>query len=280
MKRILFLLTGIVTGITVLAQTDTTQSADNNVDTLRVGGLIIIKRKGPNNDNERDRSGVNVDVSTRYRNKRGNIETNWGILDIGFAGFNDKTNYSSAGTQAFAPGSNADWFDTRTGKTTNVNIWFFMQKLAVDKKRIFNLKYGLGLEMNNYRFTENIKFEKNPAKVVMDNISYSKNKLAADYITVPMMLNFDFTPNKRRGFGFSAGVSAGYLYSARQKLRSKENGKQKIRDDFDLEPFKISYIGEINLGEVRLYGSYANRNMWKKGLDWTPYTVGIRFSNW
>lgn len=273
MKRILFLVAGIVTGITVLAQADTTKSADNNVDTIRVGGLIIIKRKGPKTEDDR---GVDVNINTRYRNKKGNVETNWGILDIGFAGFSDKTVYPAS----IAPGSNADWFDTRTGKTTNVNIWFFMQKLAVDKKHVFNLKYGLGLEMNNYRFTENIKFEKNPTKVVMDNISYSKNKLSADYITVPMMLNFDFTPNRRRGFGFSAGVSAGYLYSARQKLKSKENGKQKIRDDFDLEPFKISYIGEINLGEVRLYGSYANRNMWKKGLDWTPYTVGIRFSNW
>lgn len=276
MKRILFLLISALAGSTVLAQTDSTTTAENNVDTIRVGGLIIIKRKGPGN---RDWDEHNINIKTRYRSKKGNIETNWGILDLGFAGFNDKTNFGSAGTQAFAPGSNADWFDTRTGKTTNVNVWFFMQKMNI-VKHAFNLKYGLGLEMNNYRFTENIRFEKNPTKVVMDNINYSKNKLAADYITVPIMLNFDFTPDRRRGFGFSTGVSAGYLFSARQKLKSKENGKQKIRDDFDLEPFKISYIGEINLGEVRLYGSYATKNMWKKGLDWTPYTIGIRFSNW
>jgi Outer membrane protein beta-barrel domain len=276
MKRILFLLIGTMTAATVLAQTDTTTS-ENKVDTIRVGGLIIIKRKGTKTEDYRH--GHEINIRTRYTNKRGNVETNWGVFDIGFAGFNDKTVYSSTGTQAFAPGSNADWFDTRTGKTTNVNIWFFMQKLNV-AKHVFNLKYGLGLEMNNYRFTENIKFEKNPTKVIKDNISYSKNKLAADYITIPMMVNFDFTPKRRRGFGFSAGVSAGYLYSARQKLKSKENGKQKTRDDFDLEPFKISYIGELNLGEVRLYGSYAADNMWKKGLDWTPYTIGIRFSNW
>lgn len=279
MKRILFLFIGTLSALSVLAQTDSTKTPDNTVDTIRVGGLIIIKKKGPHND-DRDNGGVNIDISNRHRNKKGNVETNWGIFDLGFAGFNDKTNYSGGAAQAFAPGSNADWFDTRTGKTTNVNVWFFMQKLAVDKKHVVNLKYGLGLEMYNFRFTENIKFEKNPTKVIMDNISYSKNKLAADYITAPIMLNFDFTPERRRGFGFSAGVSAGYLYSARQKLKSKENGKQKIRDDFDLEPFKISYIGEINLGEVRLYGSYATKNMWKKGLDWTPYSIGIRFSNW
>lgn len=277
MKRFLFLLIGTMTGLTVMGQTDTTQAGDNRVDTIRVGGLIIIKRKGPKTD-DRD-TGTNIEISRNRNYKPGNVETNWWIMDLGFAGFKDNTNYTSAATQAFAPGSNADWFDTRTGKSSNVNIWFFMQKLNV-VKHVFNLKYGLGLEMNNYRFTENIKFQKNPTKVIMDNISYSKNKLAADYITVPMMVNFNFTPERRRGFGFSAGVSAGYLYSARQKLKSKENGKQKIRDDFDLEPFKISYIGELNLGEVRLYGSYATKNIWKKGLDWTPYSVGIRFSNW
>ncbi|MBI2730673.1 MAG: outer membrane beta-barrel protein [Sphingobacteriales bacterium] len=279
MKRTLFFLIGAITGFTVMAQTDTTRSSEITPDTIKVGGLIIIKKKGSHND-DRDNTGVNIDIGGTHRNKRGNIETNWGIVDIGFAGFNDKTNYSGSPAQTFAPGSNADWFDTRTGKTTNVNVWFFMQKLAVDKKHYFSLKYGLGLEMNNYRFTENIKFEKNPTKVIKDNISYSKNKLATDYITVPMMVNFNFTPERRRGFGFSAGVSAGYLYSSRQKLKSSENGKQKIRDDFDLEPFKISYIGELNLGEVRLYGSYAAKNIWKKGLDWAPYSVGIRFSNW
>jgi opacity protein-like surface antigen len=278
MKQILFLLTGVVLSATAIAQTDSTQNTDNAADSIRVGGLIIIKKKDPSTDSKRKE--VNVEIGKAHRNKKGNMETNWGILDIGFAGFNDKTIYSSTAAQAFAPSSTSDWFDTRTGKTINVNLWFFMQKLSVTRDRVFNLKYGFGLEMNNYRFTENIRFEKNPTTVVMDNINYSKNKLAADYVTAPFMLNFDFTPQKRHGFGFSAGISAGYLYSSRQKLISKENGKQKIRDDFDLEPFKISYIGEINLGEVKLYGSYATKNMWKKGLDWTPYSIGIRFSNW
>lgn len=272
MKRILFLLIGVMAVSAVEAQTDTTNSSENNPDTIRVGGLIIIKRKGARTDDNGNTGEVEI---SRRKHQHNNVETNWGILDIGFAGFNDKTVYPAS----IAPGSNADWFNTRRGKTTNVNIWFFMQKLNVTK-RVLNLKYGLGLEMNNYRFKENIKFEKNPTTIIMDNISYSKNKLAADYVTAPIMLNVDFTPNRRHGFGLSAGVSAGYLYSARQKLKSDENGKQKIRDDFDLAPFKISYIGEINLGEVRLYGSYATKNMWKKGLDWTPYSIGIRFSNW
>jgi hypothetical protein len=93
------------------------------------------------------------------------------------------------------------------------------------------------------------------------------------------MLNFNFTPERRNGFGFSGGISAGYMYSARQKVKISDD-KFKVHNDFDLERWKLSYIGEVNLGLVKLYGSYGFQSMWEKGLDQTPYNVGLRFSNW
>ena len=149
-------------------------------------------------------------------------------------------------------------------------------------KHVLNLKYGLGLELNNYRFDdETIRFQKNPTLITMDPTltNIKKNKLAVDYVTVPIMLNFNFTPGRQKGFGLSGGISAGYMYSARQKIKNNDN-KNKLHDNFDLRKWKISYIGEVNLGPVRLYGSYALKNMWEKGLDQTPYNVGIRLSNW
>jgi hypothetical protein len=202
-------------------------------------------------------------------------------MDIGFSSFNDKTNYASAEAQAFAPGSTEDWFDISSGKSRNVNIWFFMQRLNMIKHVVY-LKYGLGLELNNYFFDdESIRFMKNPTVIVLDDTlqGAKKNKLAADYLTVPLMLNFNFTPDKRNGFGFSVGISAGYLYSARQKVKTGDD-KFKVHNDFDLEDWKLSYIGEINLGVIKLYGSYAFNSMWEKGLDHTPYNVGLRFSHW
>jgi hypothetical protein len=145
---------------------------------------------------------------------------------------------------------------------------------------VVHLKYGLGVELNNYRYRDNIKYLTNPTEVILDTVSYTKNKLAADYITIPMMLNFNFTPNLQDGFGLSIGASAGYLYSSRQKLISDEFGKHKTHDDFDLQPWKISWIAELQLGPVKLYGSLASQSMFKRGLNQVPYTVGIRFSNW
>ncbi len=100
-----------------------------------------------------------------------------------------------------------------------------MQKLNITK-HVLNLKYGLGVELNNYRFdNERVQIQEDPTRFVINNDwqGFKKNKLAADYVTVPLMLNVNLTPKRSRGFGFSGGVSAGYLYSARQKTKDGDN---------------------------------------------------------
>jgi len=277
MKRMFILLTGCCFALATLAQTDTTGSTSQS-DTIRVGGMIIVK-KGKTNGEE-------IEEVTVHRRKSdykpSNISTNWFIFDLGFANFNDNTDYAKAQASGFlGAGVGESQFDLRTGKSVNVNIWIFMQKLNV-VKHIVNLKYGLGIETNNYRYEETrLTYMKNPTMIVLvDSPTHSKNKLAADYITLPLMLNFNFTPKREEGFGFSAGISAGYLYSSRQKFKGGSGDKDKTRGNFDLEPWKISYIAELQFGPVKFYGSYASKSMFEKELDQTPYNVGIRFSNW
>jgi len=212
--------------------------------------------------------------------KPSNLSTNWLIVDLGFTNYDDKTNYAGATAQKFAPGSQSYWFTLNTNKSVDVNIWLFMQRLNM-YKHVINLKYGLGIELNNYRYQTNIKYLINPTEVIMDTVSYSKNKLAADYVTVPLMVNFNFTPSKRNGFGISVGISAGYLYNSRQKLISAEFGKHKTFNSLDLNPWKLSWIAEAQLGPVKLYGSLATQSMFNgQGPDQVPYTFGIRLSNW
>jgi hypothetical protein len=106
---------------------------------------------------------------------------------------------------------------------------------------------------------------------------YKKAKLAADYISVPLLLKFNLTPNRSKNpFTIAGGVSGGFLYSAR--FKTKINGDvNKIRDDFEINRFKFSYVGELGLGPVKLYGSYAMKDMFRNELNMTPYTIGFRF---
>ncbi len=282
MNRVLLLTAGLCIALFAHAQTDTTGKRDNwhpGGDTLRVGNLLII-RNGPG---ERATDPY-VRVKSRHHDRSSyrpsNISTTWGILDLGFTNYNDKTIYTSAAAQQFAPGGSKDWFKLNNGKSVDVNIWIFMQRLNLIK-HVVNLKYGIGVELNNYRYEDNIRFLTNPTTVIMDTINYSKNKLAEDFVTVPVMLNLDFTPHRRHPFGLSAGASFGYRYSSREKFKSGADGKQKTYNDFDLDPWKISYIGELQLGYwVSLYGSYATKTLFIRGLDQIPYSFGLRFGNW
>ena len=274
MKRFFTLCVALCTIVTGFAQTDTLPS--QKTDTIKIGGMVIIREPGGNYDSTRKRDRIFSIRSRRNSDKPANLSTNWWIFDIGFSNYTDNSVYPTSITEA---GIGEDDLKARAGKSRNIGIWIFMQRLNMIK-HVVNLKYGVGLELNNYHFeNKDIKFSESPTFIDLSNKDLNKNKLAADYVTVPLMLNFNFTPQKRNNFGFSAGVSAGWLYSARQK--TKQNGDvDKVKSDFDLRKWKLSYIGEISLGPVKIYGSYAFKSMFEKGLDLTPYNVGLRFSNW
>jgi len=289
MKQLILLLATI--GYCTLATAQTDSTTRKKSDTIRIGNIIIIKH-GRNKDGKE----IKVSMGKNDKKRNSNISTNWWIVDLGFANYNDNTNYANAGSYLVSrpgyPALNGSDFKLKAGKSINVNIWFFMQKLNLVQHYV-NLKYGLGLELNNYRYKSPISYREsgtipytagtqtNAPFIFRDSISFSKNKLAADYLTVPLMLNFASNPNKiRKGISGSIGVSAGYLYSQRNKQVSDERGKDKNKGDYDLERFKISYIAELGLGPVRLYGSYSPKSMYEHSLDIKPYTVGIRLSNW
>ncbi|HEX6916303.1 MAG TPA: outer membrane beta-barrel protein [Chitinophagaceae bacterium] len=277
MKKILVLVAALIAAGNLMAQSDTTVTKS---DTLVVGNFIIIKK---------DRKASSSDTSEYQVSKRknkSNISTNWAILDVGFANVRDETSYGSAETNAYLFGGSQHFSEQdmklRTSKTSNVNLWFFMQKLNVSR-HVLNLKYGMGLEMYNFRYSKNISYRENIASgnpgVFRDSVEFSKNKLYAGYITVPFMLNVNFTPERRKGFSLSAGISAGYLIGSRNKQVSNARGKQKFKGDFDLEKWRLAYIAELGLGPVRLYGSYSINPLHERGLKQYPYAVGIRFSN-
>ena len=298
MKKFTLLMAVVFVAMSSKAQNDSTVAViDTTVkiskpDTIRVGNILIIK-KNADAENKAERN-TTIEFG-RSAKKNSKISTSWWELDLGFSNYNDQTNYgNTGGFLVDRPGSqdlSKGDFNLRTGKSINVNIWIFMQKMSLVKNYV-NLKYGMGLELNNYRYKSAVSYKENGvipysnglqtsnAFIFRDSISFSKNKLAADYLTVPLMLNFDSNPNdSKKGISASFGISAGYLYSQRNKQKSDERGKKTNKGEYDMERFKISYIGELGLGPVRLYGSYSPSSMYQNGLDMRPFNIGFRFTS-
>jgi hypothetical protein len=285
------------------AESSKTDTLKIGEDTLKVGSMIIVGKGISEGISKLGKALEGVDfkkitddavdikkiaetaTDLLKKKKPKKVSTNWFVYDIGFAGYNDNTNYATAAAQAFirpagsVPASKGD-FALKTSRVSNFNLWFFMQRVSIIKS-VLNLKYGLGIESNNYFFKTGITY--------VDDINVyttrggmnelSKNKLVANYLTVPVMLNINTNPMKgKRGFQFSAGVSGGYLSSARQKQKGP-GGTDKTKSNFNLEQFKLSYVAELGLGPVKLYGSVASNPMHQYGVEQVPYTLGLRFSN-
>lgn len=304
MKKISLLLAAFGFALASHAQDSSRAKADTTIismsdtiirqrpDTIRVGNFVIVKQN-KNNGGQHPSKGKTFTVIIRSRNReydtvvstrRSPFSTNWFIVDLGFANYNDRTDYGAVTTDPYLKQMNPAGVPyTKSDlklltKSSNVNIWLFMQKLNIAKRAV-NLKYGLGLEMFNFRYDNNISYNKTPAYIFRDSINFSKDKLYTAYATVPMMLNINPWPNKKR-ISFSVGASAGYLIGSHTKQKSDERGKEKVRGDFDLNKWRFAYVGELALGPVRLYGSYSIQPLHDHTLKQYPYTIGLRLSNW
>ena len=278
-------------GIYIKSFNDTIVSI--NDDTVKVGRINII------NKNERDASYGNKNwdgmldgdfkktrisiEKGRKENKR--IMTNWWILDLGFANYVDHTTpiyYTAIPINGLMPRYvNSSDLKLNNVKSSNVNVWIVQQKANL-YKHYLNLKYGVGFEMYNFRFEQPISFTKAPNSApYFDNVTFSKNKLFVEYLTVPVQLNFQSNPDNSKSFYASIGVSAGYLLQSHTKQISEERGKRKLNGNFNLNNFKMATIGELGIGNIRLYGSFNTTNLFDKNLthfDMTPFAVGVRFS--
>jgi hypothetical protein len=265
-----------------------------NEDTVRLGRLQIIKSQDSNYKKdwvsmieEGDFDNTKITIK-RIPRKLKNTETNWWTFDLGFANFIDKspTLYwlaANPNSLPFYPGPvmSPENFSLNNKKSTNVNVWVVTQKINLYQHKI-NFKYGLGLEMFNFRFDKSISFREDIAtNVKYDIVSFTKNKLLVKYLTIPLQFNFAPNPTNRKAFYASIGMSAGYLWNAKNKQISGERGKEKFRGNFNLNDWRIATIGEIGVGSVRLYGSFANSNLFNNNqsfIDMQPFAVGLRFS--
>jgi hypothetical protein len=263
-----------------------------NDDTVKLGRLHIIKSQ--DSDHKKDWESMleegdfgNTKITiNRAPKKLKNIETNWWIFDLGFANFIDKSPnlmWLAANPNAlpYGPVMSPENFSLNNRKSTNVNIWVVTQKLNIYQHKI-NLKYGLGVEMFNFRFDKSISFREDiTTNVKYDEVSFTKNKLLVKYLTVPVQFNFSPNPTNKKAFYASIGMSAGYLWNAKNKQISGERGKEKFRGNFNLNDWRFATIGELGVGSVRLYGSFANNNLFNKNqsfIDMQPFAVGLRFS--
>ena len=198
-----------------------------------------------------------------FSKKKETVTTDWFNMQIGL------NNTLNINDELEMP-AGFENMEISTGKSINFHIHFVQQALNIYSDNI-RLIYGLGLDINNYRFSRDVNLGYDSMGVltpsINQDIEYKKNKLVTQYLTVPLMLNLQLGKGNDK-FKISFGPHFGYLLTSHQKLKWSENGRQKskIKDDYNLEKFRMGYEFQFGYGNFILYGKYFPNSMFKDNL--------------
>jgi hypothetical protein len=196
-------------------------------------------------------------------------------FSIGYNGFLENGSTSlSAGNRGL---------DLVNGKSVNVNLTY-NHYFNIYKENI-RISMGLGLDWNNYRLSGDSSLIANAPKLTFfqdsannQAINFSKNKLLARYVTLPVMLHFKTNENKKgNSLGASAGVEFGYLINGRLKQVSDAKGKQKVNDTFNFNELRYGLVGRVSYGSMGIYGKYYPQSAFNKneGPDLNTFVLGV-----
>ncbi len=218
-------------------------------------------------------------------------------MDLGWNMLIDNTNYNSPEVANYlhvsADKRNSALLGLRQNKSINANInWLYTFKAVRKEGQKVLIASGLGLQLYNFRFDNNITFAKGSGGVSIDTLSFTKNKLAFDYLNVPLLItsktriyNNKENHKKDRWLVYGVGASAGYSLSTWTKQISGQKGKVKVHDAFEFNPFNACVSAEIGIEDVlRFYVNYQVTNIFKEsgsnvsGMEMHPLSFGFKLS--
>jgi len=226
-------------------------------------------------DNDRSRDDEDWDDQRRFRWRH--YDGDWNVnLRLGTMFGLGLSTYTYDG--GFNLPSELDYLEQELGKSTHVK-WDFIRHRIGRNRNTVSFEYGLALSYMNYAFTNSTRLitGQQTLTYVIDPVSYKKNKFKTTFLELPIMLSILSNPDyDSRGFNLSAGGYAGILLKSKQKFKGPE-GKEKVKDDFNLNKFRYGLQGMIGIGRINLYMQYSMVDLFKdnEGPELTPVNIGL-----
>lgn len=200
----------------------------------------------------------------------------WQGLDIGVNGYFNK-NTSSIETPSGYGFLELDYSRSRSF------AWNIGQYNFHIVKNYVNVVTGIGLEWNSYALRNNVSLLPNSDSIsaISESIDFTKNKLKSTWINAPLLLEFNTSKNANNNFHIGAGMTFGYnIFQNRLKQEFSMNGdeqKRKVKDDFNINPFRYSATVRVGFGDFTLFANYGLSELFKanRGPVVHPFSAGV-----
>lgn len=230
----------------ILAQEETKET-----DTIRfkmgTSTVLIINGKG-----KLDSTDIHFDtIDAGPKEPHRDNEAHWAGIDFGM-----NVNTNGSGSDQF---TNYTYWENDPLKSFYFNVNFAEKKIKVIKE-YFGITTGVGFNFNQIGFTNNFVLA-DSADTISASVSpnnFSKNKLRAAYLQIPLMLEFNTNKDNDKGVYLAVGAIAGVKLSSRIKRVYEVNGnevKERTKGTYALNPFKLDATARIGYGD---WGAFAN----------------------
>jgi len=184
--------------------------------------------------------------------------------------------FTKSGDRAFADRPD---LAPNTARCSMLGFTPFGKEAEIFKDRL-RLAAGLGFQFESYAFDKNVRLTNEPSlQGIEDTIrDYRKNTLNANYVTLPVVLQFNTKRNLEKSFHIAVGVLAGYRISSNMTYKWSEEGRrqrERLRNDYALEPYRLSAIAQVGIGNAMIWAQY-DLTMKFTATDAIPAVVGAK----
>lgn len=200
-------------------------------------------------------------------------EAHWAGMDLGFGvllNSNGNTNFGKH-----------DYWNNDPAKSIAFNLNLLEHKFSIYKSYI-GITTGLGFGFTQVAFKNNylLQSSKDSLFATIDTTAnYSKNKLRASYLQVPLLL--EFCSSQDEDFYLAAGVVGGVRLTSKVKRIGKElDGKEfeiKNKGTYGLNPFKLDAMVRFGYADWGAFASYSLLPVFDTKLtdEIHPFTFGM-----
>ncbi len=182
--------------------------------------------------------------------------------------------------------SASQWLELDYTRSLSWRFNIFEEKIRFYKDYV-GLIVGAGLTYNSYGLKNNVRLETRDSSAtyaiaVPDTLmNYSKNKLRASYINVPVMLEFNTSDDNEKSFHIAAGVIGGWKMGSITKQKwekGDEKNQLRTKADYNLAPFTLDATARIGYRNFTVFATYGLTSLFEKnkGPEVYPMTVGLQ----
>lgn len=254
-------------GVNVVGQNEDGTVADTTRIELKNSYITIISKSDPDDMDDDD----DYDSDPKYQ------LTWWNGVDLGVNGILNK-DYGMNLSQDPSTGM----LEPRYGSSRYISFNFAQVKGRIVKDYV-GITTGLTFQIYNYKFSGS-----NELRFVSDSMfiaptgekNVSKNKLRAEYLGIPVMLEFNTSLDPKKSFHITAGVIGkvrlGNMYKQKFSFDGNDN-KTALKGDLGLNRWAADAVLRIGYRRLTIFGQVGLLPMFDNAGTQDFYTFATGF---